>query len=183
MQNTSPITIFGLDSVNYPKYRGKLIHLYKLSFTEGQHAQYIPPEAIETSLDDIMRVGFGFMAFQKDQMVGAVLCLLLKNDPDFPFDKHKDIDPAKTIYIADLMVDEHFRGEGVAQGLLDHLFEMSQSKPYGNAIIRVWDENIPAVSLYKKLGFHEITTILQTKLNKETKEPFEMKKIYMTKKL
>lgn len=183
MQKTSPITTFGLDSVNYPKHRGKLIHLYKLSFTEGQHAQYIPPEAIEISLDDIMRVGYGFMSFKKDVLVGAVLCLSLKNDSDFPFDEHKDIDPAKTIYIADLMVDEHFRGQGIAQGLLEHLFEMSQPKPYNDAIIRVWDENVPAVSLYKKLGFEEITTILQTKLNKETKEPFEMKKIYMHRKL
>ncbi len=183
MQKTLPITTFGLDSINYPKHRAKLIHLYKLSFTDGQHAQYIPPEAIETSLDDIMRVGFGFMSFQKDKMVGAVLCLSLKNDPDFPFDKHKDIDPAKTIYIADLMVDEHCRGQGVAQDLMSHLFEMSQSKPYVNAVIRVWDENIPAISLYKKLGFEEITTILQTKLSKETKKPFDMKKIYMHLKL
>ena len=183
MQKTSPITTFGLDSVNYPKHRGKLIHLYKLSFTEGQHAQYITPEAIETSLDDIMRVGFGFMSFKKDVLVGAVLCLSLKNDPDFRFDEHKDLDPAKTIYIADLMVDEHFRGQGIAQGLLEHLFEMSQAKPYYNVVIRVWDENIPAVSLYKKLGFEEITTILQTKLSKETKKPFEMKKIYMHRKL
>lgn len=179
MQKTSPITIFGLDSVNYPKHRGKLIDLYKLSFTDGQYAQYIPQEAIEMSLDDIMRVGFGFMSFQKDKLVGAVLCLSLKNDPDFPFDEHKDIDPARTIYIADLMVDEHFRGQGVAKGLLEYLFRLSQTKPYNAAVIRVWDENIPAVSLYKKLGFKEIATILQTKLSKETKKPFEMKKVYM----
>ncbi len=183
MQNITPITIFGLDNVNYPKHRGKLIDLYTLSFTEGQHAQYIPHEAIEMSLDDIMRIGFGFMAFQKDKLIGAVLCLSLKNDPDFPFSEHKDIDPEKTLYIADLMVDEHFRGIGVAQKLLKHLFELSQPKPYDDAVIRVWDQNIPALSLYEKLGFKKITTILQTKLNKETKKPFEMKKIYMLRKL
>ena len=81
-----PITIFGLDSVNYLKYREKLIDLYTLSFTEGRHAQYIPHDAIEMSLDDIMRIGFGFMAFEKDELIGAIICLSLKNDPDFPFD-------------------------------------------------------------------------------------------------
>lgn len=182
-QNIPPITIFGLDSVNYPKYRGKLIELYTLSFTEGEHAQYIPPEAIETSLDDIMRIGFGFMAFRKDKLAGAVLCVSLKNDPDFPVDKHKDINLAKTLYIADVMVDQSFRGQGVAQSLLQHLFQMSQPQPYEDAVIRVWEQNIPAVSLYKKLGFDEISTILQTKFNKETREPFEMKKIYMHKRL
>ena len=130
-----------------------------------------------------MRVGFGFMSFKKDVLAAAVLCLSLKNDHDFPFDEHKDIDPSKTIYIADLMVDEHFRGQGIAQGLLEHLFEMSQPKSYNDVVIRVWDENTPAVSLYKKLGFEQITTILQTKLSKETKEPFEMKKIYMHRRL
>ena len=177
------ITIFGLDSVSYPKHRSKLIDLYTLSFTEGRHAQYIPLEAIEMSLDDIMRIGFGFMAFEKSALVGAVLCVSLKNDPDFPHAEHKDIDLDQTIYIADVMVHQDFRGQGVAQDLLEHLFELSQTKPYEDAVIRVWDENIPAVSLYKKLGFEEITTIFQTKLNKETKEPFEMKKIYMHRKL
>lgn len=183
MQNTSQITFFGLDSLNYPKHRDKLIDLYTLSFTEGRHAQYIPPEAIELSLDEIMRIGFGFMAFKKDELVGVVLSVSLKNDPDFSNAAHKDIDPAKTLYIANVMVDEHYRGQGIAQGLLQHLFKMSQPKPYTDAVIRVWEENTPAVSLYKKLGFQEIATIFQTKLSKNTKKPFEMKKIYMHKKL
>lgn len=183
MQEMLPITIFGLDSVNYPKHRKKLIDLYTLSFTEGRHAQYIHPETIEKSLDDIMRIGFGFMAFEKEALIGAVICLSLKNDPDFPFDSHKEIEPDKTLYIADLMVDQQFRGKGVAQRLIKYLFEKSQSKPYDSAVIRVWVENTPAVSLYEKLGFQEINTILQTKLNKETKEPFEMKKVYMHRKL
>lgn len=178
-----PITFFGLDHVNYPKYKKELIDLYTLSFTEGKHAQYISPEAIETSLNDILRIGFGFMAFHKTKLIGAILCLSLKNDPDFPFDNHKEINPEKTLYIADLMVDQEFRGMKVAQSLVEHLFAQSQPKPYDDAVIRVWDQNIPAVSLYKKLGFEEIETIVQTKLHKESKEPFEMKKIYMHKQL
>ena len=178
-----PITFFGLDDVNYPKYRNELIELYRLSFTEGHYAQHIPPEDIEASLDDIMRIGFGFMAFHKDKLIGAILCLSLKNDPDFPFDNHKELNPDKTLYIADLMVDQEFRGRKVAQSLVEHLFAQSQPKPYDDAVIRVWDQNIPAVSLYKKLGFEEIETIVQTKLHKGNKEPFEMKKIYMYRKL
>ena len=179
MQNISPITIVGLDSANYLNHRSKLIELYTFSFTKGEHAQYIPVEEIEKSLDDTMTVGFGFMAMQKSNLVGVVLCLLLKNDLDFPFAEHKDIDPAKTIYITDLMIDAHYRGQGVAQRLLKHLLKSNQTKHYDDAVIRVWDKNIPAVSLYKKLGFKEIDVIFQTKLRKDTKEPFEMRKIYM----
>ena len=111
----SPITIVDLDSVNYLKYRSKLIELYTLSFTEGEHAQHIPIEEIEKSLDDRMKIGLGLMAIQKSNLVGVVLWFSLENDPVFPFDKHKDINPAKTIYITDLMIDAQYRGQGVAQ--------------------------------------------------------------------
>lgn len=182
-QKITPITIFGIDSVNYPKHRDRLIELYTLSFTEGKYAQHISPEEIEQTLDDIMRIGFGFMAFKKDELIGAVLCLSLKNDPYFPIDSHPEFDIDKTLYIADLMVDVQYRGRGVALSLLDHLFELSQSKPYKHAVMRVWNKNIPAVSLYKKIGFEEFASIYQTKLNKGTMEPFEMKKLYMKKSL
>ncbi len=130
-----------------------------------------------------MKVGFGLMVMQNNNVVGVVLWFSLKNDPEFPFDKHKDINPAKTIYISDLMVDAHYRGQGVAQKLLQQLLQTSKVKQYDDAVIRVWDKNTPAVSLYKKLGFKEIDIIFQTKLKKETKEPFEMRKIYMQLKL
>lgn len=177
------ISIHGLDSVNYLKHKQELMDLYTLSFTEGKYAQYIPLDAIEVSLDDIMRIGFGFMAFVDEKLIGAILCLSLKNDPDFPFGSHPDIDPGKTLYIADVMVDQRYRGQGVASMLIEDLLKKSVSKPYTDAVIRVWDKNIPAVSLYRKLGFAEIDTISQTKLNKIDKKPFEMKKIYMYKKV
>lgn len=179
----SSITIVSLDSANYPQFKRNLVELYTLSFTEGEHAQHIPIEEVETSLDERMGIGFGFMAVETSNVVGVVLCLSLKYDPEFPFDKHKDINPAKTIYISDLMVDAHYRGQGVAQKLLQQLLQTSKVKQYDDAVIRVWDKNTPAVSLYKKLGFKEIDIIFQTKLKKETKEPFEMRKIYMQLKL
>ena len=179
----SAITIDSLDSANYPQFKRNLVELYTLSFTEGEHAQHIPIEEVETSLDERMGIGFGLMAMQRGKLVGVVLCLSLKNDPDFPFTQHKDIDTAKTIYITDLMVDAQYRGQGVAQKLLQQLLHSCLVKQYDDAVIRVWNKNIPAVSLYSKLGFKEIDTIFQTKLKKESKEPFEMKKMYLHKKL
>ena len=92
----SSITIVSLDSANYPQFKRNLVELYTLSFTEGEHAQHIPIEEVETSLDERMGIGFGFMAVETSNVVGVVLCLSLKYDPEFPFDKHKDINPAKT---------------------------------------------------------------------------------------
>lgn len=183
MQIMPTISIHGLDSVNYLKHKQELIELYTLSFTEGKYAQYIPPDAIELSLDDIMRIGFGFMAFADEELIGAILCVSLKNDPDFPFKSYNNINPEKTLYIADVMVDQSYRGQGVASTLIEHLFKESESKLYTDVVIRVWDKNIPALSLYDKLNFKEIATISQTKLHKIDKNPFKMKKIYMHKKI
>ena len=124
-----PILFFGLDSVTYPTYRDELINLYTLSFTEGAYAQYIPPDAIEFSLDEIMRVGFGFIALDDENVMGAILCVALKNDPDFPFNSHPDINPETTLYIADVMVDPQYRGQGVATSLIKHLLKESETKP------------------------------------------------------
>ena len=53
----SAITIDSLDSANYPQFKRNLVELYTLSFTEGEHAQHIPVEEVETSLDERMGIG------------------------------------------------------------------------------------------------------------------------------
>lgn len=175
------ITFFGIDGGNYEKYRKDLIRLYTLSFTEGSYAQYIDSKTIEDTLDKILRVGFGFMTFEKDIIIGAILCLKLKNDPDFPLENHPSLDLDTTLYVTDIMVDPEYRGQGVASSLIKYLFERMESKPYKEVVLRVWDKNTPALSLYSKLGFKMIDEIHQTKLDKKTREPFEMKKIYLSK--
>lgn len=179
----SSITIDGINSANYLYHRCNLIELYTLSFTEGEHAQHIPTDMIEKCIDDSMAKGFGFVAMHQSKLVGVILCMALVNDADFPFINHKGLDPLKAIYITDLMVDTHYRGQGIAQNLLKYLLASAQVRHYHDAVIRVWDRNTTAVSLYKKIGFVEIDTIYQTKLKKKTKTSFEMKKIYLQLKL
>jgi len=61
--NQESIRIFGLDEYNYPKFRGKIIDLYLHAFTTGEYAQYIEPEVAESTIDELVRRGFGKMAF------------------------------------------------------------------------------------------------------------------------
>ena len=80
------------------------------------------------------------------------------------------------------MVHEDVRGQGIASALIHEFLENEKEKGITDAVIRVWIENIPAVKLYEKLGFRRIEKITQTKFKSET-ETFEMKKIYLHKKL
>lgn len=171
------IRIFPLDIFNYPKFRGKIIELYLHAFTTGEYAQYITPEWAESDLDETLRTGFGSMAFSGDRLVGISLATPLAKDNDFPRDECPSIPIDKALYIAETMVHTDFRGQGIAFQMIDNILRKANDI-YDEAVIRVWSENKPALTLYEKMGFTQIAFITQTK-HRSTKETFQMKKIYL----
>lgn len=177
----SSARIYKLNEFNYPKFREKILDLYLNAFTSGENSQFISSESAESTLDEILRNGFGNMAFIEEHLVGVLLAFPLGCDVEFPKEKCSDISIDTSIYIAELMVHSNFRGKGIASNLLETFFQEVEEK-YTNAVIRVWDKNKSALKLYQKMGFVQVATISQTKLNTEQK-PFEMQKLYMVKKL
>ncbi len=175
------VRVFGLDQFNYPKFRGKIIDLYLNAFTKGEFAQYIPEATAESTLDDLLRNGFGNMAFVGDRLAGILIALPLSYDKDFPNEQCSNIPLDKTVYIAEVMVHTDFRERGVASHLLE-TFLQHANEVYTHTVIRVWDENEPALNLYRKLGFVEVASLFQTKFRSED-EGFEMRKIYMAKEI
>lgn len=180
-ETNSPIRVFGLDQFNYPKFRGKIIDLYLNAFTSGEYAQYIPAETAESTLDEMLRNGFGNMAFIDDRLAGVLIALPLLHDQEFPKEECPGIPVETSLYIAEVMVHAHFRGQGIASHLLETFLQQVEGV-FTDVVIRVWDENEPALNLYEKLGFTQIATILQTKLRAED-EAFKMRKIYMAKEI
>ncbi|NLY24766.1 MAG: GNAT family N-acetyltransferase [Bacteroidales bacterium] len=179
--NKGSIRIFKLDEYIYPKFRGKIINLYLHAFTTGEYAQYIAPERAESTLDELVRSGFGKMAFIDDRLVGVLLCHLLSYDKEFPADDFPHIPVAKSIYISEVMVHTDDRGKGIALKMISDLL-MSLPETFRDVVIRVWEKNEPALSLYRKLGFEPFYSITQTKL-RSPEETFVMKKIYLHKAL
>ena len=59
----------------------------------------------------------------------------------------------------------------------------ADKKRYKDAFIRVWDQNKPALSLYRKMGYADIAEIQQTKRKADSEDTFVMNKIYLHKKL
>lgn len=85
----------------------------------------------------------------------------------------------KSIYIAELMVDKAYRGQGIGEKLLSKTLEKFKGF---DVLIRVWKENTAALKLYQKLGFTQVATIRQTKTKTDGKTFFEMEKVYLHKK-
>lgn len=55
-----------------------------------------------------------------------------------------------------LVVEKKFRNQGIAQSLIEQLFEFSKLNNIKNITLEVNKNNIPAINLYKKNGFKYI---------------------------
>ncbi|WP_338011574.1 N-acetyltransferase [Lederbergia galactosidilytica] len=74
---------------------------------------------------------------------------MLKKDWETPFENL----PPNSGSIEFVGTAIEFRGQGVASQIIRHILENDQYNDY--VIAEVADTNIPAIKLYKKLGFEE----------------------------
>ncbi|MDD2313501.1 MAG: N-acetyltransferase [Proteiniphilum sp.] len=176
-----PMRLYSLNEINYPKFRSQIIHLYLHAFATGEQAQYIDPQQAESRLDELVKRGMGLMAFVGDRLAGVVLGMPLQQDREFPVYEVPGTAVDTSLYIAELMVHADLRGQGIATALITEMLSRA-AETHTDVVIRVWDENKPALSLYHKLGFHPVATITQTKKH-VSGESFEMRKIYLHKHL
>jgi len=172
-------TIHSLDSSNYTRYRADIIELYLHSFTTGEYAQKISPLEAEETLDNMMHKGFGKMILDKSRLSGLLIAYPLSMEAEFPDYICSDFSKSQSLYIAEIMVHKDYRGNGFAKRLISETL-ISASGLYTDVFIRVWDQNIPALELYRKMGFNYIASISQQKTSK-LGNPFEMEKYYMHK--
>lgn len=175
------LKLFTLDKTNYIKFRDEIIELYIQAFTTGDFAQLLTRDSVVSTLDEIIDAGQGLMAFIEGKLVGMLAATPLIEHLDYQFDGYDDIEECKAIYINELMVHSEFRGRGIADKILRDFLEKT-AYDYSYAVIRVWEKNVPALSLYKKFGFKQIARITQKK-QKSTGDELLMDKIYLYKKL
>ena len=164
-------------------YHKEITDLYIEAFSSGLSTQHIDIEKLNMYLDEILHHGYALLAADNENIIGAILCCPLKIDSYLPAIINENFKVDKCVYVAEMMVSESTRGMGIGTKLLYEFFETVDKSIYTDAFIRVWDENVGAISLYKKFGFEQIAIIEQTKKKANGKETFVMKKIYLHKKL
>ena len=172
-----------LNRAVFLQHREELVQLYLQAFTTGELAQYIPAESANETLNELSLMGSGVIALRNEKIVGAIYGLPLAYDIEFPAEQCPEIPIDNTIYVAELMVNSELRGQGLASGLIHTFLKNEKEKGNTDAVIRVWDRNEAALTLYKKQGFGEIAEIIQEKIQTDGTTIFSMKKIYLHKKL
>ncbi len=81
-----------------------------------------------------------FLTKDKGKPVGVVLAVLERNH----------------LGILDLVVEENFRQMGIATSLLFHAAKWGESNGAQFCYLQVVKENLPAISLYRKMDFHHV---------------------------
>jgi len=170
-------------TTNDPDYTAEITRLYNDCFSTGISGQYIDQGVLKQYINQIFEQGNVWLAVDDKYLAGVLLCLPLKFDESLPPKLKETLDVEKCLYIAELMVDGLSRGKGVGQALIDKCMTEIDKARYTDVVIRVWDKNIPALNLYLKAGFVVADSIVQTKKKPDGKELFEMKKLYLKKKL
>lgn len=168
---------------NNSNFRKQLIDLYIEAFSTGKSEQHIDLEVLNRYVDLILKEGYFVLAVEDDDVVGAVWLCPLKFDKSLPAEISEKFEVEKCLYLAEMMVTEKTRGQGVGKQLMTAFFETADKLQYSDAFIRVWDENIPALNLYRNAGFKDIAHIEQTKTKADGFETFVMQKIYLHTKL
>ena len=160
-------------------YKADVMDLYIASFPRSSSDKI----ALSNYIDDFLNEEHAQLAIDKEHLIGALLYSPLNEDKDLPQLITENFNIPQCVYIAEMMVSEIMRGQGIGGQLLESFFNNIDKNQYSDAFIRVWDQNVVAIGLYKKMGFNPYTEIDQVKNNPDGNGTFLMKKIYLHKKL
>lgn len=157
--------------------------MYIESYSKGTSAQYIDTIELHNYLKDVLQFGSAMLLAENDMLKACLLYTPLSFDKLCPESILLDFQIEKCVYIAEVMVAEPFRGQGLGKRLLNEFFDIVDKQKYNDVFIRVWADNMPALKLYEKVGFKNCTSIEQVKNTPDGKSDFVMTKIYLHKPL
>jgi len=158
-------------------------NLYTEAFSGGISQQWIDNEELDNYIRKLLSTGYALIILENNIIIGAILSCPLTFDTLLPEKISRKYPSESSIYIAEMMVSENFRGQGIGKKLLTEFMKTVDKTLFTDAYIRVWDKNIPALTLYEKTGFKQIATIEQVKTKADGTEKFVMNKIYLHQKL
>ncbi len=160
-----------------------LIQLYTDCFSKGLSEQHIDLSSLKLYLKTFIDDGKIILVLNQNSLAGALLAIPNSFDVDFPADLKTEFEGKNVWYIAEMMIEEKLRGHGWGRKLLNEFISDAKQFNITDVFIRVWDKNIAALTLYRKIGFVDVAEIEQTKTKTDLSGTFKMKKIYLHKKI
>lgn len=174
------ITYQKADKNLYSDFKQELEHLYIDTFTNGISAQHITKEDAEHYLTSLFKVGYGIFGFSHDKLISALISTPTSYDKERPEHIKHSYTDKDSLYIAEVLVDKNFRGQGLGKKLMQ-VFDEQLDNQIKHVLLRVWQDNKKAVALYEKSGFKSCGHIVQKKFRPNSNEEFTMHKNYMVK--
>ena len=168
------------DQKLYLSVKSELESLYLDTFTRGISAQVISPTEAETYLKNLFSQGYGIFGFSNGKLVAALIMTPLNHDKECPQIIKQNFKESESEYIAEVLVDENYRGRGLGKALMNAI-ETYLDKTTRHVFLRVWDKNEAAVRLYENSGFVTCGHLEQEKTRPNSHEKFLMHKHYMVK--
>ncbi len=103
------------------------------------------PEEVEAMIGDDRRPVYVYTD-EKDRVLGYAFCIIQQhvNEPVMT-----DI---RTLYIDDLCVDEHSRGQHIGKALYEHVLMEAKAMGCHNVTLNVWACNASAMAFYESCG-------------------------------
>ncbi len=168
------------------RFREEIRKLYLETFSQGDAAQHIDPEELDTEIrltyeEGMMMVAVDDEEEDESKLTGALFVYPLEYDAGFKPELSDVCDKVHTPYIAELMVRKNYQGKGAGRRLLMKTLTKLQQNRFTEVFIRVWNKNLKAMHLYQKAGFQEVGKMLQTKLFSDRMKKIVMEKVYLRK--
>ena len=96
--------------------------------------------------------------YERDgEVLGYAFCALT-------FQNTGSLQPLSTLYIDDICVDEHVRGQKIGTKLFEHAKQFARERDCHNITLHVWECNYPALKFYEAMGMHPQFTSMETLL-------------------
>jgi len=99
-----------------------------------------------------------FIADGGSEVLGYCFCILRA------FEGESVMTDRKELYIDDLCVDEHHRGQGIAKALYSHVTDYAKAIGCGFVTLNVWSGNDSAMKFYENAGLTPRSITMEMKL-------------------
>ena len=92
---------------------------------------------------------------------GYCFCLIKRHVNDGALTDYTEL------YIDDLCVDEHCRGQGAGRQLYEHARAFAAENGMDYITLNVWEGNFPALNFYKSMGLRPLKYVMEQPLKED----------------
>ena len=94
--------------------------------------------------------------YERDgEVLGYAFCVIT-------FQNSGSLQPVTSLYIDDICVDEHVRGQRIGTKLFEYVKKFAREQDCHNITLHVWECNHPALKFYEAMGMQPQFTSMET---------------------